>query len=124
MRMFGTVNSFAKASSILLLAIFISSCSNQSGGECFYDTIDTKAKVVDIKPHEDGNGQIAVVLSFEASKLALDDQELGALKDISIDHDFIVRNNIELGNRYDVTVSELTKGDCTPSFVSFHHSLE
>ncbi len=124
MRMFGTVNSFAKASTLLLSILILSSCGSDADGDCFYDTIDTKAKVIDVKSHADGEGRIAVILSFEASKLGLSDQEMGDLKNVSIDHDFLARNNIEIGNRYDVTVSEITKGSCTPSFVSFHHSLE
>jgi len=78
-----------------------------------------------MKPHPEGNGRIAVILDFKASSLALEDQEMGDLKGIKIDHDFIVRNNIELGNQYEVTVSELTKGDCKNKLVvAFNHKLE
>ncbi|MDP4662913.1 MAG: hypothetical protein NWQ55_03495 [Salibacteraceae bacterium] len=75
-----------------------------------------------MKPAADGT--IQVILDFDASSLALEDQDLGKLKDMKVDHDFLVRNNIEIGNKYSVTVSEITKGDCTPMFVSFNHSFE
>ena len=124
--MSGTVNSFGRLALTLLVLVFLFGCSESAkdSDECYYEVIDTEAEVINLKAHPEGEGRIAVILDFKASSLALEDQELGALKDVKIDHDFIERNNIEIGNRYSVNVSELTKGDCTPQFVSFNHSLE
>lgn len=125
--MFGTANTLnnIKHAAIFLIAanalIACTTPSNKSQ-DCFYSTIDTHAEVIDLKPGV--NGKIRVILDFEASKLALEDQELGELKNLEIDHDFLVRNNIEIQNKYSVTVSEITKGDCTPIFVSFNHAFE
>lgn len=109
---------------ISLAVISLHSCqsSSASGGDCFYNYIDTYAEVTDMKPGKDGS--ILVILDFDASKLALENQELGDLRDIKIDHDYLVRNNIEIGNKYSVTVSEITEGSCIPLIVSFNHSFE
>lgn len=108
--------------SLVIISLFSCKSSSTSGGDCFYSYIDTHAEVTEMKPGKDG--AILVILDFDASKLALEDQELGDLKKITIDHDYLVRNNIEIGNKYSVTVSEITEGNCTPVFVSFNHSFE
>ncbi|MDP4685866.1 MAG: hypothetical protein NWR83_05695 [Salibacteraceae bacterium] len=124
--MFGIVSlsNNIKLGVIGLAFISFTSCKSSSdkGGDCFYNYVDTYAKVIEMKPAADGT--IQVILDFDASSLALEDQDLGKLKDMKVDHDFLVRNNIEIGNKYSVTVSEITKGDCTPMFVSFNHSFE
>ncbi|GAB4221704.1 MAG: hypothetical protein Kow0075_17440 [Salibacteraceae bacterium] len=105
----------------------VSSCVERTKHtECYYDTVTTYAKVVDLRPHPEGNGRVAVILRFEGSALAAEDQELGALKpQLFIDHDFLVRNNIEIGHKYEATVSELVKGDCkTKLTVAFSHGFE
>gem|GEM_PF-388763 len=109
---------------VAMLSLVLVGCKQEpKNTDCTYDTITTMAEIKEIKPHADGQGRIAVVLDFKASKLALEDQELGDLKEISIDHDFLVRNNLSLGNKYEVVVSEIVSGDCTPLFVSFNHDL-
>ena len=78
-----------------------------------------------MKPHPDGNGRISVVLDFKASVLGLEDQELGELKGLKIDHAFLERNGIEMHNKYDVVVSELIKGNCdTKMTVAFNHAFD
>lgn len=110
---------------LLFLHAGCSGKSNAKNSECFYDRVDTHAEVTALKPHPEGMGRIAVILDFKASTLALEDQELGELKDIKIDHDFLLRNNIEIGNHYEVVVSELTKGDCENKLiVAFNHAFE
>lgn len=101
-------------------------CNSGNGNqqECFYETYDVLVTIKDMKPHKDGDGKINVVLDFDGSSLALKDQDLSEFKkDVKIDHDFLVRNNIELGNKYEASVSEISTGDCIPLFVSFHHDL-
>lgn len=125
--MFGIANTLNKIGIVAIgctIILNVQACksSSQKGEDCIYETVDTYAEVIDMKPAADG--KILVILDFDASSLALEDQELGKLKDLKIDHDFLVRNNIELKNKYSVTVSEITKGDCTPIFVSFNHSFE
>ena len=71
-----------------------------------------------MRPHPDGNGRISVIMDFKASVLAMEDQEFGDLRGIKVDHDFIVRNNFEIGLKYEVNVSQIIEGDCTPQFVS------
>ena len=125
--MFGTVNSLISVRAILSILVFsfvASSCANKTkSNDCDYDRVETYAEIIDIRPHADGNGRIAVILDFKASVLALEDQELGVLKDFEIHHDFIVRNNLEIGLKYSVDISQITKGDCTPRFVSFNHAF-
>ncbi len=126
--MFGTVNLSSSRNTLFLGLIFItsvSSCSNKpaSNSDCHYDIVTTHAEITNMKPHPDGNGRIAVIMDFKASVLALEDQELGELKEVAIDHDYIVRNKLEIGLKYEVNVSQITKGDCTPQFVSFNHDL-
>ena len=112
----------------LFVAVPLSACdfgNSQQTPECYYEITETLAEVVDMRPHPDGHGHIAVILDFKASILALDDQELGALRGVSIDHEFLERNNIEMNNKYEVVVSELTKGDCdTKLTVAFNHAFE
>ena len=124
--MFGTADLLNKSIlgifSLAIISLYSCQSSSSSGGDCFYTYIDTHAEVIEMKPGKDGD--ILVILDFDASKLALENQELGDLKDITIDHDYLVRNNIEIGNKYSVTVSEITEGNCTPVFVSFNHSFE
>lgn len=125
--MFGIANSSSKFIIGLCALVWLTACGNQQATypECYYDTVESMAEVIDMRPHPDGEGRIAVVLDFKASVLALDDQELGALKDLHIDHDFIERNNIELNNQYEVVVSELQKGECeTKLTVAFSHAFE
>lgn len=129
--MFGTAGlpvSLAAGRFLIFIALtFFISCKQKGSqdNECFYELVETHAEVIDLKPHPEGNGRIAVVLDFKASSLALDDQELGDLKDIQIDHAFLERNHIEIGNKYEVTVSELSKGDCENKLiVAFNHKLE
>ncbi|MEZ4721283.1 MAG: hypothetical protein R2813_05330 [Flavobacteriales bacterium] len=126
--MSGTVAFSSKTLFILLFAaFFLDSCSGKKKkyAECDYDTVKTLAEVINMKPHPDGNGKIAVILDFKASVLALEDQELGALKGVEIDHDFLERNGIEMNNKYEVVVSELVKGDCdTKLTVAFNHGFE
>ncbi len=126
--MFGTANSSVRIfiAATTAVFIFLVSC-NSSGnkdGECYYDRVDTMAEVMEIKPHPDGEGKIAVIMDFKASPLAFEPQELGELKGYTIDHDWIVRNHIEIGNKYEVVVSSITSGDCIPQFVSFNHAFE
>lgn len=126
--MFGTVNLLSSRNALFLALIFItsvSSCSNKAttNNDCDYDIVTTHAEITNMKPHPDGNGRIAVIMDFKASVLALEDQELGELKEITIDHDYIVRNNLEIGLKYEVNVSQIIKGDCTPQFVSFNHEF-
>lgn len=129
--MFGTVDLSAKPKHFvfffLVLTLAFASCGDApkaTNSECYYETVDTKAEVINMKPHPDGNGRISVILDFKASVLALDDQEMGELKGVFIDHDFLERNHIEMGNQYEVTVSELIRGDCkTKLTVAFKHDL-
>jgi hypothetical protein len=110
-----------------LVVILSTSCDgkNQAAGDCHYETIETLAEVIDMRPHHDGDGRIAIYLDFKASILALEDQELGDLKEIKIDHEFLTRNNIQLNTKYEVTVSELIKGDCkTKLTVAFDSGFE
>ena len=82
------------------------------------------AEIVEIRESENEPDRIEVIMDFKASKLAFEDQELGLLKDIKIDQDFVDRNRLKVGNQYSVIVSELTSGNCVPRIVSFEHSLE
>ena len=94
-------------------------------GDCYYETVETLAEVIDMRPHPDGNGKISIILDFKASVLALEDQELGNLKGYQIDDKFLKRNHIDMGNKYSVTVSELTKGNCdTKLTVAFDHGFQ
>lgn len=130
--MFGIASSCAKralTTTSTILLFLVAACDSQQSGkassECYYETVETIAEVIDMKPHPDGDGRIAVIMDFKASVLALEDQELGKLRDAKIDHDYLERNGIEMGNKYEVTVSELTRGDCdTKLTVAFHHSFE
>jgi hypothetical protein len=128
--MFGTANSINKkllaATTAVLITIFLDACAETSTNknDCEYDIVETMAEVIDIKPHPKGNGKIEIILDFKASPLAFEKQELGALKGFDINHEFLVRNNIELGNKYSVQVSSITSGDCTPLFISFNHAFE
>lgn len=112
----------------LSLCIIVNACQDQKTAPkegCYYETVETLAEVIDMKPHPDGNGKIAIILDFKASVLALEDQELGELKQLNIDHDFLTRNGIEMHNKYEVVVSELIKGDCdTKMTVAFNHAFE
>ena len=110
-----------------LLVLLSTSCgeNKQASGDCNYEITETLAEVIALRPHSDGDGRIAIYLDFKASILALEDQELGDLKDIRIDHEFLTRNNIQLNTKYEVTVSELIKGDCkTKLTVAFDHGFE
>lgn len=132
--MFGTVNTSnsklsnrAFAMALIIGAIFISACGNEknsSNEECYYEIYDVLATVKNLKPNPEKDGEILIVLDFDGSSLAFEDQTMNKWKpDVKIDHDFLVRNSIEIGNRYEATVSEISKGNCTPIFVSFHHQL-
>ncbi|NQV53611.1 MAG: hypothetical protein HQ500_10535 [Flavobacteriales bacterium] len=128
--MFGTVNSSGKLRHVLftcaiLSMVFIHGCkTDTSSGDCYYDKADTMAEVMDIRPNEDDPTHLEVILDFKASKLAFEDQEMGQLKGVEIDQDFVDRNRIKVGNQYSVIVSEITKGDCIPRIVSFQHALD
>lgn len=127
--MFGTANSLNNkilaATTAVLILVSPVACTDKGANEanCEYDIVDTLAEVIEIKPHPKGNGKIEIILDFKASPLAFEKQELGALKGYDIDHDFLVRNNIELGNKYSVQVSSITSGNCSPQFISFNHSF-
>ncbi len=125
--MFGTASSYARYTSILIgLTFFSFGCKEQGqkSNNCDYVTVETLAEVIDMRPHPDGDGKIAIILDFKASVLALEDQEMGALKGYHIDHKFLTRNHIDMGNKYSVTVSELVKGDCdTKLTVAFDHGF-
>lgn len=125
--MFGTASSYARYTSILIgLTFFSFGCKEQvqKSNNCDYVTVETLAEVIDMRPHPDGDGKIAIILDFKASVLALEDQEMGALKGYHIDHKFLKRNHIDMGNKYSVTVSELVKGDCdTKLTVAFDHGF-
>lgn len=125
--MSGIVNSSSSLKallSILVLSLSLSSCSNKAKpGDCNYDMVTTYAEITDMRPHPEGNGRIAVIMDFKASVLAMEDQEFGKLRGIKVDHDFIVRNNFEIGLKYEVNVSQIIEGDCTPQFVSFNHEF-
>ena len=129
--MFGTVNSCVNiliSTAFTTLLISSTGCkqnTENSGGDCYYETVETLAEVIDMRPHPDGNGKIAIILEFKASVLALENQELGDLKGYQIDHKFLKRNHIDMGNKYSVTVSELTKGNCeTKLTVAFDHGFQ
>lgn len=127
--MFGTASFLSRYFSIVILMCYVlvgcTNTSKDSAGDCYYETVETLAEVIELKPHPDGNGKIAVILDFKASVLALEDQELGALKGYHIDHKFLMRNHIDMGNKYSVTVSELTKGNCeTKLTVAFDHGFQ
>ena len=129
--MFGTTSSYLRyltAISLLVTLTFSFGCkqnTKQSGGDCYYETVETLAEVIDMRPHPDGNGKIAIILDFKASLLALEDQELGDLKNYQIDDKFLKRNHIDMGNKYSVTVCELTKGNCeTKLTVAFDHGFQ
>lgn len=127
--MFGTANSSVRKTLAATTAVFFflfTACNSapEKSGECYYDRVDTLAEVTELKPHPDGNGRIAVILDFKASPLAFKAQELGELMDFTIDHDFLVRNNIEIGNQYEFVVSTITSGDCTPQIVAFNHAFD
>lgn len=111
------------------LYILLLSCTSgkQKPPECYYETVKTLAEVINIKPHptEGKDGRILVMLDFKASVLALEDQELGNLMQHRVDHAYLERNNITLGYKYEVEVTELTKGDCeTKLTVAFLHKFE
>ena len=128
--MFGTVNSSGKLRYVLFICailsiICIQGCkTDASSCDCYYDKADTMAEVMDIRPKADDPTHLEVILDFKASKLAFEDQEMGQLKGIQIDQDFVDRNRIKVGNQYSVIVSEITKGDCIPRIVSFQHALD
>ena len=128
--MFGTVNSSGKLRYVLFICailsiICIQGCkTDASSGDRYYDKADTMAEVMDIRPKADDATHLEVILDFKASKLAFEDQEMGQLKGIQIDQDFVDRNRIKVGNQYSVIVSEITKGDCIPRIVSFQHALD
>ena len=82
------------------------------------------AEILEIRESAEEEGRMEVIMDFKASKLAFEDQELGALKGIEIDQAFVDRNRLKVGNQYSVLVSELTTGNCVPRIVSFEHSLE
>lgn len=124
---FGTVNSIDKIIHINFLPIItslclISACSAGKTGECYYETVETHAEVIEIERKADGN--LSVILDFKASKLALEDQRLEDLKELQIDSAYILRNRIAVGNKYEVVVSQITSGNCIPQFVSFNHDLD
>ncbi len=129
--MFGTVSSSAKRIFIahcmaLFFGAFLLSCGGgqSNADDCYYETYNVMVRVKNFKPHPDGDGKISVILDFDGSSLAFEDQELSTFKpDVRIDHDFIERNRMEIGNKYEATVSEISEGNCTPLFVSFHHDL-
>ena len=129
--MFGTASSYGNYLSITLIYLISVSCfgckqdNKAATGDCYYETVETLAEVIDMRPHPDGNGKISIILDFKASVLALEDQELGALKGYQIDDKFLKRNHIDMGNKYSVTVSELTKGNCqTKLTVAFDHGFQ
>jgi hypothetical protein len=129
--MFGTASSCGKFLSInffFLSSVFMFGCSQEdkaNSGDCYYETVETLAEVIDMRPHPDGNGKISIILDFKASVLALENQELGNLKGYQIDDKFLKRNHIDMGNKYSVTVSELTKGNCdTKLTVAFDHGFQ
>jgi len=128
--MFGTVDSssrLVKTTTLLFLfsVLLLNGCKDKTASnDCYYERVDTKAEVIDIRQSQCEEGRMEVILDFKASQLAFEDQEMGALKDVQIDQDFIDRNQIRIGNQYSVVVSEITKGNCVPRVVSFQHALE
>jgi len=117
-------NSLRALLSLLVVIFLVSACAEKTKrSDCDYDIVTTYAEITDIKPHPEGNGRIAVIMDFKASVLALEDQEMGDLRGTKIDHDFIVNNNLEIGLKYEVNVSQIVRGDCTPQFVSFNHEF-
>ena len=128
--MFGTVDSSSrsvKTTTLLFLfsVLLLNGCKDKTASnDCYYERVDTKAEVIDIRQSQCEEGRMEVILDFKASQLAFEDQEMGALKDVQIDQDFIDRNQIRIGNQYSVVVSEITKGNCVPRVVSFQHALE
>ena len=128
--MFGTVDSssrLVKTTTLLFLfsVLLLKGCKDKTASnDCYYERVDTKAEVIDIRQSQCEEGRMEVILDFKASQLAFEDQEMGALKDVQIDQDFIDRNQIRIGNQYSVVVSEITKGNCVPRVVSFQHALE
>ena len=128
--MFGTVDSSSrsvKTTTLLFLfsLLLLNGCKDETASNvCYYERVDTMAEVIDIRQSQSEEGRMEVILDFKASQLAFEDQEMGALKDVQIDQDFIDRNQIRIGNQYSVVVSEITKGNCVPRVVSFQHALE
>ena len=128
--MFGTVDSSSRSvKTTILLFLFslllLNGCKDKTASnDCYYERVDTMAEVIDIRKSQSEEGRMEVILDFKASQLAFEDQEMGALKDVQIDQDFIDRNQIRIGNQYSVVVSEITKGNCVPRVVSFQHALE
>ena len=106
-----------------LLPLLFSSCQEPSGA-CDYRYFDFEATVTNITPYKEGtNNLLHVEMSFNKSDLYNSPQYFEQLKNIKIDSSYIKRNNIHLGNIYSGTVSEITKGNCTPLFVSFNQKF-
>lgn len=118
-----------KGVTLIMLLIGFTACTTtatkQKSPECYYESYDTYAEVIEIKDHPDGDGRKAVMMDFKASKLALATQELGDLKDIVIDKKFVKKHNIRVGNKYEVLVTDLTRGDCEiKQTVAFSHRFK
>lgn len=101
----------------------LAGCTQNAPEKCRYETVETQALVSAFEPN--GEGGVRVMLEFFDSELATEPQDLGELKGLKIDHDFLVRNNISIGNTYTATVSTLVKGNCdVKRTVAFHHAFE
>jgi hypothetical protein len=104
----------------LFFIIFIFQACTTDNGPCDYDIARFDAKVTSITPYtENGDTLYKVMMDFNKSSLAKEEQDLAKLKDVTIDNAFIKKNRLAVGVIYAGTVSERTSGNCTPLFVSF-----
>lgn len=105
------------------LALPLFSCNNSTrdGGPCQYEKDQFEARVMSITPLKDG--KVTVLLDFNVSSLALEDQNLADFVSDEVNEEFVKSNRIVEGNVYTGTVSEVASGNCTPIIVSFNSDL-
>jgi len=102
----------------MLGASTLFSCSES--GPCQYKHSEfVKAEVVDIQPVKGKDDAYHVYLEFDQSILGREQQELGALRNTTISGAFLDVNQIEVGNIYTATVSELQSGNCEPYYIGW-----
>lgn len=110
----------------LLALAGLAACTGngQADDGCEYQTTDVLMTIKDIVDDPEREGFKKVVVSFNASSLALEDQELGELRDMEITEEYIERKHMHIGNKYRGTVSDLIKGNCQELFLTFEHNLD
>jgi len=109
---------------VLLIILGLGGCNQPTdGGGCEYDTFDFVAEVKDIRPQQDNPDVLDVVLDFNTSTLALEDQTFGELREVVVDSAYFKRNHMRVGIKYTGTVSEIRTGTCNPFFISFNHKF-